>query len=109
MLVKEIVLSLCSKSNCMKKIYRSVIRYEILSDSPINSMNLSQISEETTTGDLSGQFLEDEVTSVPVSGLEAVNLIIGQGSSPEFFGMNELGEELTEDTECLEDNELDNN
>ena len=74
----------------VKKIYRTVICYEILSDEPINIINsLNEISNEVTDGSWSGRFLENKVTDEELEGKFAVNAIKAQGSSPEFFGIDD--------------------
>lgn len=75
-----------------KKIYRTVFQFEVLSDEPINeSMSLEDIAAETTDGSMSGQFLDNPIHNEKLTGLAAVTAIKKQGSSPEFFGMDDKG------------------
>jgi hypothetical protein len=80
-----------------KKIYRKVFRFEVLSEEQIPDMDLEQIMEETTTGHMSGQFLDPEANNEVLEGEAAVKAVKDQGSSPDFFMMDEKGEELEED------------
>lgn len=77
-----------------QKIYRTVIRFEILSEEPIvNLPSLTEIDEETTSGQWSGIFLDDEVRNEELTGQAARAKIISQGSDPEFFFMDDETEE----------------
>jgi hypothetical protein len=79
-----------------KKIYKKTIKVEILSDYPFDEnfeeMSLSDIDYEITEGMWSGQI--EEIDTTELEGHEAVNAIQNQGSSPDFFGMDEEGNEL---------------
>jgi hypothetical protein len=80
-----------------KQIYRTVIQLEVLSDEPISSgMALSEIADNCENGDFSG-CSEWIVTNVPVKGIKAVKLIMAQGSMPEFFNMDDKGNEVDSD------------
>ena len=80
-----------------KTIYRTVIKLEILSDEPISdersSMSLAGIVEECETGSFSGSH-DFTIVNQKVSGKKAVSLIQNQGSDPEFFGMDDDGNEI---------------
>lgn len=83
----------------MKKvtIYRTVIRFEILSPEPLEDevcYNLEAIKEMCEDGDCSGQSLDREVWNEKLSGKTAVDIIKEQGSDPGFFGMDDNGNEL---------------
>ena len=84
-----------------KKIYRTVIHFEVLSDEPnaTEGKSLEAIGYETTKGDLSGCFLDSEIVDEELTEKKAVDAIIGQGSDPEFFGIDENGNEIEEDDE----------
>lgn len=76
------------------KIYRSLFTVEVLSEEPIDcSTSLTDLLEECNNGDYSGMtnlvYANHEVT-----GKRAANLVIKQGSDPEFFMMDENGNEL---------------
>jgi hypothetical protein len=77
-----------------KTIYKSVIIVEVLSDEPIcGDMLLHEIAEECETGDFSGKHYY-KVCNQPIKGIKAAKAIIEQGSSPEFFQMDENGNEI---------------
>lgn len=77
-----------------KKLYRTVIQIEVLSEDPIpEGMSLDQIEEECNTGSFSGvhDFIK---TNEVIEGEEAVKAVMAQGSSPDFFQMDENGDEI---------------
>lgn len=80
-----------------KKIYRNIIRFEILSDRPLgDGITLSEIENETTDGEWSGRFLDNEVSNQPLEGMQAVEAIKAQGSDTEFFNMDKEGNDIDE-------------
>jgi hypothetical protein len=81
-----------------KKIYRTVIRFEVLSEEPnvTDGMTLDMLYEATMTGDLSGQHLDPEIQDQVLAGKEAVKAIEEQGSDPEFFGLDQEGNDIYE-------------
>jgi len=74
----------------MKKIYRTIIQVEILSEEPYEPNSLDQIQYDIDEGDCSGS-INAKVSNEEVSGEDAVKLIESQGSDPEFFGMDSDG------------------
>ena len=90
-----------------KKIYKSVLRVEILSEEPINDPELNDIHWQITNGDWSGA-QGWEQRNIELIGKPAAEATIHQGSHPEFFQMDAEGnvlhdEYLYEDPEeCLE-------
>jgi len=77
-----------------KVLYRTVIEIEVLSEEPIDeNMSIKEIGDECMTGSFSGVH-DWKVTNQEVKGLEAVKLTLAQGSSIDFFGMDENGNEL---------------
>ena len=65
--------------------YRTVIRFEILSDEPLpDCLTLGDIEEWTQSGPASGRFLDEEI-SEEVSAERMRELLIEQGSDPEFL------------------------
>jgi len=82
-----------------KKIYRTVIQYEILSDEPINdrSLDLETIQYECSEGHWSGRGLETVISDEELTGKAAVEAIKDQGSDPEFFLMDDEGNDLDEE------------
>ena len=81
-----------------KKIYRSVITVEVLSDRPVDDAfltNLSSVNYEITSGDCSGQ-VQVKSMNEELTGHEAVKAVQNQGSSPDFFMIDEEGEDVTQ-------------
>jgi len=84
-----------------KKLYRTVIEIEVLSKEPIpDDMSLDDIQDECYVGSYSGVH-DWKVKNEEVEGEEAVKLVLAQGSSPDFFSMDENGNDL--DSENDED------
>ena len=80
-----------------KKIYRTLILLTVLSDRPIpEGMSLEDIDAECSEGEFTGKTEWQEVNKV-LKGNEAANAVLGVGSSPDFFQMDENGNELNED------------
>jgi len=75
-------------------IYRTVIQFEILSDTSIEMMSLDEIAYEVKQGGMSGRFLDDVVTNEELKGMKAVKVIKAHGSDPEFFNLDKKGYEL---------------
>ena len=77
-----------------KKIYKSVLRVEILSEEPIDDcIKLNDIDYQITNGDWSGA-MDWEHHNAELHGMEAVTNVQNQGSDPEFFQMDEEGNEI---------------
>lgn len=82
-----------------KKLYRTVIQVEVLSEEPIpEDMTLDQIEEECNTGSYSGVH-EKLVVNKVVKGIKAADLVRKQGTSVDFFQMDEEGNDLSESDE----------
>ncbi len=77
----------------MKKIYKSIIVLEVLSDNPIKNESLQDIVSETIIGGYSGNY-DFTALNEEVSGKEAIELCEKHGTDPEFFGMDNEGNEL---------------
>jgi len=81
-----------------KKIYRTVIRFEILSEEPIDeSQSLESIAAECNEGAWSGRFLDGETFNESLTGMDAVRAVKAQGSDPEFFNMDMDGNDIDDD------------
>ena len=77
-----------------KKIYKSVLKIEILSEEPIeDGYSLNDISYQITDGDWSGD-TDRENRNIELQGKEAAEACINQGTSPEFFMMDDEGNEM---------------
>ena len=84
-----------------RKFYRTVFQVEVLSEYPITTdMSLEDVFYEITKGDCSG------VATMPVcesvDGPTMAMLLQAQGS-PEFFNIDEEGNELDEDGDDLDE------
>ncbi len=77
-----------------RKFYRTIIEVEVLSEEPIGDMDMDMIKYHTdTTGDFSGKYTtksQDE----EMDGVETARALMEQGSDPEFFGLDENGNDL---------------
>ena len=80
-----------------KKIYRTIFRYEVLTDEPIEQLSLSDILYMCTEGHASGAFLDDEKTNEELTGKDAVKVIREQGTDPEFFMLDADGKDIDGD------------
>jgi hypothetical protein len=79
-----------------KKIYKSVIQVEILADRPMGDdfiENLSLVDYEITQGECSGVVKVISSNEI-LEGEDAVKECHKQGSSPDFFMMDEEGNEI---------------
>lgn len=76
-----------------RKFYKTLITLEVLSEEPIpDGMELESIIEEATTGGYSMEILKQN--SVVIGGQAMAKRLIAQASSPEFFKLNEKGEDI---------------
>ena len=77
-----------------RKFYRTVFTYEVLTEEPITNetWTLAQINSMCYEGHASGHFLDtkEEVLDGPATA----NKLAEQGSDPEFFGLDENGNEV---------------
>ena len=78
-----------------RKFYRAVFHYEVLSEEPIEDASLEDIDYECRDGHWSGQFLG--VDRSELTGPEAAKALQAQGSEPEFFQLDEEGNDLDVD------------
>ena len=77
-----------------KKLYKSVLKVEIISEDPLpDCLSLRTIDYETTNGEWSGA-QEWESHNAEIVGKEAVTSVENQGSCPSFFQMDEDGNEI---------------
>lgn len=77
-----------------RKFYRTVIKVEILSEEPYpESADMHQVANDIDDGDCSGQAITIVENQV-VSGKRMVKLLENQGSDPEFFQLDENGNDL---------------
>lgn len=78
-----------------KTIYKNTVTIDILSDEPLSDdeINLEHIKHQITEGDWSGD-LKWGTKNLGIVGQRAASEIMLQGSDPEFFGMDEEGNEI---------------
>ena len=76
-----------------KKIYKTIVQVEILSDEPYIVGSIDDIARDISSGGESGysEVIEDRIE---LSGKKAVKEIKKHGSDPEFFSMDEDGNEI---------------
>ncbi len=80
-----------------RNFYRTVITVEVLSEEPFEFRNLKDVHYAITDGDCSGSY---GTTSVETAdGRRMAELLLNQGSDPDFFGLTEAGEDMDEDSE----------
>ena len=77
----------------MKKLYKSIIVLEVLSEEPIKNETLQDIVEETIVGEYSGNY-DFTALNEEVEGMDAVELCEKHGTDTEFFGMDKEGNEI---------------
>lgn len=80
----------------MKKIYRNVVQIEVLSDEPLKTgelTDLENVSFQIGEGDWSGR-IKPVIQNLTYTGKEAVEIIQEQGSDPEFFNLDQDGNEI---------------
>jgi hypothetical protein len=75
-----------------KTIYRTIVTIEVLSPEPDIHTSLTDIADEMDNGEYSGAVSFGKPK--PIKGKVAARTILAQGSDPEFFGMDERGNEL---------------
>jgi len=82
-----------------KTIYRTVIQIEVLSEDPIpEGTSITDIEQECDTGSYSGTH-SWMAKNQPITGQAAADLLLAQGSSVDFFGMDEEGNDIRDDSE----------
>lgn len=75
-----------------KTIYKTILIVEVLSEEPIESTSLQELSEETNTGSWSGVLAIKSTKQF--KGKKAVEEIRKQGSDESFFFIDADGNEL---------------
>lgn len=75
----------------IKKLYKTVVTVEVLSEERLNFNNLQDLHEQITDGSNSGVFTAERAKVL--KGREAVKETRSQGSDPAFFSMDEQGNE----------------
>lgn len=75
-----------------RKFYKTVIKVEVLSEEPFDYDNLSDIHNQITDGDCSGEYTTTKITILTAK--QAASTLIRQGSDPEFFQLDRNGNDL---------------
>lgn len=81
-----------------KKLYKSVIQIEVLSEEPIDGMSLTQIIDEGDTGSFSIKTKDIKIDK-EIKGIRCVREMKLHGSDVEFFQMDERGNDISEDND----------
>ena len=72
--------------------FRTIFTVEVLSRGQLgDGIPLERVAYEITDGDCSGNIT---MTEEQVDGPQMVQLLVSQGSEPEFLGLNEDGQEI---------------
>jgi hypothetical protein len=73
-----------------RNFYRTVIHVEVLSEEPyVFDGNLVDVANDISSGDCSG--VARTIQEEKCNGARIAQLLIAQGSDPEFFGVDENG------------------
>lgn len=80
----------------MTNFTRQVFEIEVLSDDGPISGSLDNINYEITEGHCSG-VIKEIIREEQIPGEKMAKLLINQDSDPEFFGLDENGNTVTED------------
>lgn len=77
-----------------KKIYKTVIQITVLSEDPIpDGMDIEEITSNCYDGDYCGKG-EFKKFNIPITGKNAADAVYDTGSDPEFFQMDDNGNEI---------------
>lgn len=80
--------------------HRTIITIEVLSEYPYSPDDLDEVVSDITDGDCSGKW--SVTSSDEVDGPTMAKLLIGQESDPEFFQLDEDGNDTDNDDLCRE-------
>lgn len=76
-----------------REFYRTVIHVEVLSEEPyVFTGNLVDVAADIITGDCSG--VARTIQEEKCNGARMAQLLLAQGSEPEFFQLDENGNDL---------------
>ena len=77
-----------------RKFYRTVVKIEVLSEDPLSEeLTMGDLEYEITEGDCSGRIIAEAQNEV-LTGKECADILIKQGSSTEFFMLEEDGKDI---------------
>jgi len=74
-----------------RKFYKTTITVTVLSENPYHADNLEEVAFSITEGDCSGEWDQKSIT---INGKTAAKELKKQGSDPEFFNLDDKGNEL---------------
>ncbi len=74
----------------MRTLHRTVITVDVLSDHPFEFDDLEDLHFAITSGDCSGRWVVTRTEQV--DGRRMAQLLLEQGSDPDFFGQTDDGE-----------------
>ena len=75
-----------------RKFYKTTITVEILSESDPSSLSLDNMLQVITFGEDSGMILDEKIQVI--DGKETAQRLVVHGSDPEFFQLDENGNDL---------------
>lgn len=75
-----------------RKFYKTVVTVEVLSEEPLECDDLGDVNYAITQGDCSGTM--NMGGSRKISAKTMAKELLKQGSAPEFFGLDEKGNDL---------------
>ena len=75
-----------------RKFYKTMVQYEVLSEEPIEQVDLDRLKYEITEGRWSGRLYT--LQSTELNGLQAAMALENQGSDPEFFNLDINGDDV---------------
>lgn len=89
-----------------KKIYKTIIQFEVLSETEIESTEtLESILKKCDTEQYCGIFRPIQLNK-PLKGLKAVKEVLEMNQDVDFFNMDLLGNDLSSKTEKNDENNL---
>lgn len=77
-----------------REFYRTTYKIVVLSEHPVKDfLSLESIAYEITEGDCSGQLTTESAETL--DGPSMATALINQGSEPEFFQLDDTGDDLS--------------
>lgn len=76
-----------------KKLYKTIIQVEVLSEEPLVFNELDDLHEKITDGHCSGRITQPRKSTI-LRGIAAAKATKAQGSGVEFFSMDDKGNEI---------------
>jgi hypothetical protein len=84
--------------------YRTVLKVEILSETPYNETSLEQVAYDINEGDQVGK-ITTEISSEELNGKEAAAALSDAGSEPEFFMLDKNGNDVFDEEDEDDDDD----